>query len=273
MSAPDWLAAPVTTLALCWRLDRRDGVTLGFTAHDRDVGVGGIVHAARPGMVPSAISQSDGFDVDTLDLAGALTDDAITAADLLAGRWDGAALTLTAADWSDPAATPLVLARGELGDVTIRDGAFTVELRGPTALLERPVVESTTPDCRADLGDRRCRIDLGSRTRFARVVGASDAILTLDAAEPSANGYAFGRLRWFEGGNAGLVQAIAASAGATVTLRDPPFAAPAAGALVELTEGCDRRFETCCARFANAANFRGEPHLPGNDLLTRYGTD
>ena len=273
MSAPDWLVGPLTTLALCWRLDRRDGVTLGFTAHDRDLTVGGVVHAARPGMVPSAISQSDGFDVDTLDLAGALSDDAITAADLLAGRWDGATLTLAAVDWSDPTTAPLPLARGELGDVTVEDGAFTVELRGPTALLERPVVESTTPDCRAELGDRRCRVDLGARTRVARVVAASGAMLTLDAVEPVPNAYAFGRLRWFDGGNAGLAQAIAASDGATVTLRDPPFAAPAAGALVELVEGCDRRFETCRARFGNAANFRGEPHLPGNDLLTRYGTD
>ncbi len=35
-------------------------------------------------------------------------------------------------------------------------------------------------------------------------------------------------------------------------------------------ERCDKRLATCCERFANAANFRGEPHLPGNDLLTRY---
>jgi uncharacterized phage protein (TIGR02218 family) len=35
-------------------------------------------------------------------------------------------------------------------------------------------------------------------------------------------------------------------------------------------EGCDKRLETCRDRFANTLNFRGEPHLPGNDLLTRY---
>ena len=28
---------------------------------------------------------------------------------------------------------------------------------------------------------------------------------------------------------------------------------------------------TCSARFGNAVNFRGEPFLPGNDLLARYG--
>jgi uncharacterized phage protein (TIGR02218 family) len=273
MSAPAWLGTELTTMALCWRLDRADGVTLGFTAHDRDLTIGGVLYSARPGMLPSAISQSDGFDVDTLDCSGALTDDAITEADLVAGRWDGARVTLFAADWSDPAAATLPIASGELGDVTVTDGAFTVELRGPTALLERPVVERTSPDCRAELGDRRCRVDVAGRTRTARLVAADGATLTLDAAEPSPGAYAFGRLRWLDGANAGLSAAIMASAGARLTLREPPFAVPAAGTLVEIVEGCDRLFATCRARFANTANFRGEPHLPGNDLLLRYGTD
>ena len=42
------------------------------------------------------------------------------------------------------------------------------------------------------------------------------------------------------------------------------------GALVELIEGCDKSIATCAARFGNALNFRGEPYLPGVDLLTRY---
>ncbi|HKR91916.1 phage BR0599 family protein, partial [Novosphingobium sp.] len=33
---------------------------------------------------------------------------------------------------------------------------------------------------------------------------------------------------------------------------------------------CDHTLNTCAARFSNAANFRGEPFLPGNDLLVRY---
>jgi uncharacterized phage protein (TIGR02218 family) len=267
-----WLAGELTTMALCWRLDRADGVTIGFTAHDRDLTIAGVVYRSSPGMVPSAIRQSDGFDVDTLDVDGALTHDAITADDLAAGRWDGAALTLFAADWTDPAET-LVIARGEIGDVSIRDEAFTAELRGPTALLERPVVEQTSPDCRAALGDRRCRVDLAARTRFARIVAVADEVLTLDAAEPSVNAYGYGRLRWLDGANAALAAPILSSAGNTVTLRDPPAFPIETGALVELREGCDRLLSTCRTRFANAGNFRGEPYLPGIDLLTRYGTD
>ncbi|MBJ6122729.1 phage BR0599 family protein [Sphingomonas sp. BT553] len=72
------------------------------------------------------------------------------------------------------------------------------------------------------------------------------------------------------GANGGLDSAVAMSAGAQVTLRAPPVFAVTAGDLVELVEGCDRTLATCARRFGNAANFRGEPHLPGIDLLTRW---
>jgi uncharacterized phage protein (TIGR02218 family) len=79
-----------------------------------------------------------------------------------------------------------------------------------------------------------------------------------------------GRLRFISGANCGLTNVILAAEGTTVRVRDLPRAGVEAGCRVELREGCDKRFETCVERFANAANFRGEPHLPGNDLLTRY---
>ena len=77
-------------------------------------------------------------------------------------------------------------------------------------------------------------------------------------------------MRWFGGANGGLESAIAAADGVAVTLRAVPTFAVEAGALVETVEGCDKSLATCAARFGNAANFRGEPHLPGIDLLTRY---
>ena len=34
-----------------------------------------------------------------------------------------------------------------------------------------------------------------------------------------------------------------------------------------VTAGCDKRFDTCRDRFDNAVNFRGFPHIPGNDFV------
>jgi uncharacterized phage protein (TIGR02218 family) len=232
-----WLERPLTTLAFCWRVARRDGVTLGFTSHDRDIVRDGLTYRASPGMTPSAIGISDGFEVDMLDIAGALTGDAITDDDLLAGRWDGAAVRLTAVDWTDAGSDAVHIARGELGEVHVRDDAFTAELAGPTAVLARPVVEETSPTCRAALGDRRCRVDMAGRVRLARVAGWAEPVLTLDRAEPGGNVYGFGGLRWLGGENCGLGSVIASSEGDRLVLRDPPVAVPEAGTLVELTEG------------------------------------
>jgi uncharacterized phage protein (TIGR02218 family) len=82
--------------------------------------------------------------------------------------------------------------------------------------------------------------------------------------------YGYGRMRWIGGANSGLDTAIVHSAGTELTLREPPPFSVAPGDLVEIREGCDKRLATCRNRFANVVNFRGEPHLPGNDLLTRY---
>lgn len=266
-----WLDPMLTTLTLCWRLDRRDGVTIGFTTHDRDVAIHGLVYRAAPGMLPSAISISDGFDVDTLDVSGALTSDAVSAADLADGRWDGAKVRIFATDWEAPGEDILPLARGELGDIGIRDGAFTAEVRGPTAMLERPVSEQTSPECRAELGDRRCRVDMAGRRGFATVANVIDGSrILLDRAEPTGNAYGYGWLRWVDGANSGLRAAIVGSDGAIITLREAPPYPVEPGARIEICEGCDRSFATCRLRFQNSANFRGEPHLPGNDLLTRY---
>jgi uncharacterized phage protein (TIGR02218 family) len=270
MVMADFLRNELATVALCWRLERRDGVCLGFTTHDRELAIGGLVYRAAPGMLPSEIVLTDGFDLDTLDVEGALTSDAITGADLKAGRWDGTAIRVFMVDWEAPEGETLHLARGELGEVSIKGDAFEAELKGPTAALDRPVVEQTSPECRASLGDRRCRVDLAARTRLTQIIAVigEDQIEVGEAASHGA--YAYGRLRWLSGANSGLESAVMASSVAMLTLRDPPAFAAAEGDLVEIVEGCDRRLATCVERFGNAENFRGEPHLPGIDLLTRY---
>ena len=265
-----FLDGSLTTIALCWRIERRDGVALGLTDHDRDLVIDGLVHRAAPGMTPSAIKRSDGLDADTMDITGALTSAAIGERDLLAGRWDGARVALFACDWSGADTTRVALGEGTIGAVETDRGAFTAELRGASAALDRPVVEATSPECRAELGDRRCRVAMAGRRRFGRVVSVSVRTVTLDTTEPSANAYGAGLLRWIGGANSGLESAVALSDGATVVLRAEPALAVAAGDLVELIEGCDKSLATCAARFSNAANFRGEPYLPGIDLLTRY---
>jgi uncharacterized phage protein (TIGR02218 family) len=264
-----FLDGPLSTIALCWRIERRDGIAIGLTGHDRDLAIDGLLHRAAPGMTPSAIKRSDGLDADTMDVAGALTSTAISARDLAAGRWDGARVRLFAADWTG-ADGRVALGEGTIGAVETKNGAFSAELRGGSAALDRPVAEETSPECRAELGDKRCRVAMAARRRFARVVAVTGRTVTVDTAEPDRNAFGGGLLRWFGGTNSGLEGAIASSDGTSVTLRTEPVFAPLPGDQIELIEGCDKSLATCASRFGNAANFRGEPYLPGIDLLTRY---
>jgi uncharacterized phage protein (TIGR02218 family) len=260
----------VVTQALCWRVERGDGVMVALTDHDRDLVVDGIVHRAAPGMTPSAVVRGEGLEADTMEVTGALGAAAFRRDDLIAGRWDGARVVMSAVDWSDPAQVPVPLGEGRIGEVELTAEGFTAELRGAQARLERPVTEATSPACRATLGDGRCRVAMAPRRRFARVVACVGERVTIDAPDAVDDAYGEGVLRWFGGGNTGLASAVERSAGAVLTLRAPPVFAVTAGTLVQVSEGCDRRLATCAARFGNVANFRGEPFLPGIDLLTRY---
>lgn len=268
MSVDEMLSKPLVTLAFCWRIERRDGVTIGLTSHDRDLTIGGLLYRAAPGMTPSAIRCGIGLDGDDSDVTGALSSDAISEADLMAGRWDAAALEVRLTEWETPGAMWLPLASGRIGAVSRRGASFTAELVGAAAVLGAPVAPSTSPGCRAQLGDQACRIDMAGRRRIMMTHAVTESVVSFAGLEPGA--YAFGSLRWLGGDNCGLIQSILDNGVSDVALADPPPFAVEAGTMALLTQGCDRQLATCAGRFGNAVNFRGEPYLPGMDLLTRY---
>ncbi len=264
-----WMTGPVTNAAYGWRLERHDGVTLGFTSHDRDVQIDGLLYSARPGLEPTSIINSAGLDTDGLEISGSLTSDAIRDDDLRLGRWDDAQMQIFLFDWSDPAAGKRILATGSLGEISYSQNGFTAELKGPAAALGRAVIPTTSPTCRARFCDAACGLNRRRFVQMATVVSVQIDRVTLSAAPPS-NSVQYGSLRWLDGDACGLTSGIFAQSGAELTLTDPVRANILAGAHVEVFEGCDKTITTCQNRFANTINFRGEPYLPGNDALTRY---
>lgn len=262
------LSQPLCAFAFCWRLERRDGITIGLTSHDRTLSVDGLAYAPAPGITPSAILRGGDPGTDLTEVKGALTASALNEADLEAGRWDGAAAMLTLTEWTDPGALWLELARGTLGSVEQQGEGYSVALRGLGSVLDQPVAPATSPTCRARFGDAACTIDLRTHQVVAALVSTDGESVTFSGL--TADIYPFGQLRWLTGACTGLTQRIVDQTGDVLMLDEPPALAVTPGALGLLTQGCDKRLATCSARFANAVNFRGEPFLPGIDLLTRY---
>jgi uncharacterized phage protein (TIGR02218 family) len=258
----------LTSMALCWRLERKDGAGIALTSHDRPLLSEGILYEAAPGMMPASITRSLGLEPNSSEVAGALSSAALDEGDLELGRWDGASVQLNAIDWEDPGAEAIALLAGEIGSVATDGASFTADLSGAAAKLDRPVCPATSAECRAQFGDKQCRVDLAGRTIVATVVSSTAGAITLD--QNVDDTFVLGRLRYMSGDNCGLSTTILSAGGTDVQVRDLPRAPLRPGCRVELREGCDKRFETCVSRFGNAVNFRGEPHLPGNDLLTRY---
>lgn len=264
----------VTRIALNWRLTRADGVVLGFTSHDRDIAIDGVSYWARPGMTPSSVSLSAGFEPDSMEVEGVLDAAGIRAHDLDSGRWAGARLELFACDWDAPDLGQHRLLRASIGDVARElgtGGGFRVELVSDVAALELTGAPLCSPLCRASLGDARCGVDMAGRRLAVEAAGGAGHDVQLAAAVPDPDRFACGRMRVVTGPLAGVDRGVASVAGTSLTLQDPLWAAGLAGARLWLEEGCDRRFETCAARFGNALAFDGEPHVPGNDALIRYG--
>jgi len=254
--------------ATFWRVRRRDGITLGLTSHDRDLWFDGVLHRAAPGMVPSAIRRTADLSPDSAEVEGALTHDSIPAADLAGGRFDGAAVEIGVVDWSN--LDRAVLYRGEIGAVSEQAGSFSAELRSAKADLEADLVPRTSPTCRAQFCGPGCALSAAGFTHDGVVQSIDFAANRVAFSGATAAQMRDGRLRWLDGPHAGQQMEVIAvdETGFVLDLDlDPDLQM---GARAQLREGCDHTVQTCASRFGNAANFQGEPFLPGNDLIARY---
>ena len=259
---------PFTSLAFCWTLERADGAGIALSSGDRPFTSGGVSFEPEPGITPASITRSLGLEPHSAEVSGALSARALTNSDLLLGRWDFARVSVAAVDWDATADEPIQLLGGEIGEVSLSGESFSAELNGVSAKLSGPVCPSTSAECRAEFGDKACRVDLAARAIRARISSAEDNLLLCDQSLDQR--YVFGRLRYLSGTNCGLQTVILGVSEAQLMVRDRPRATIEPGTVIEIREGCDKLFATCVSRFNNAVNFRGEPHVPGNDLLTRY---
>jgi len=264
-----------TTLARCWAVVRRDGETYGFTDHDGELEFDGITFKADSGMTARAIMSGSGLSVDNSEAMGALSDAAITEADIEAGRFDGAEVTAWLVNWADVELRSLRFT-GTIGELRRSGGAFHAELRGLTELLNQPQGRGYQTPCQAILGDNACGFDLdadGFSTELeVEEIEDSRRFLfsELNTFEPAW--FERGRLTVLSGSAKGLVGAIKrdrfVDSIRQIEVWETFRAQIEAGDRIRIEAGCDKRSSTCRLKFNNFLNFRGFPDIPGDDWLT-----
>ena len=172
----DRIESGAAGLCHAWVLTRADGVRLGFTDHDRDLVVEGVVCRAASGWTAGAAQSEVGLAAGAASVSGGLDDAAITDANVETGLYDAAAVELWRVDWARPDLR-VRLWVGTLASIRREGGSFVAELAGPMAALERVVGRNYGRECDAVLGDGRCRVDVsafpgrGCDKRFATCVG------------------------------------------------------------------------------------------------------
>lgn len=267
----------VTTLCWCWTLtDAKDRV-FGFTDHDRPLTFNGVTHAAATGFAASEMEASLGLAVDNLDVAGALSSSALNEDDLVAGVFDNAAVQIWRVNWADPAQRVLMRS-GNLGEVSRSGTSFSAEVRGLAHQLNQPAGRLFQYGCDADVGDGRCGVDLtGPLYGADGVVNAAEdrrRFLVSGLSAHADGWFARGKLVWTSGANADLAMEVkvhrTSADGVVLELWQPMTRVVAAGDRFAISAGCDKQFATCREKFANQVNYRGFPHMPGNDFAVSY---
>ncbi|MEM9581919.1 MAG: DUF2163 domain-containing protein [Pseudomonadota bacterium] len=271
------LQSKATHVCRCWSVTRRDGFVFGFTDHDRPLSFDGITFKAESGMTARAMEQVTGLAVDNTQAVGALSDISVTESDINAGRFDGAEVKAWLVNWQEVAVRELQFS-GSIGEVKCIDGAFHAELRGLSEGLNQAVGAVFERGCSATTGDAQCGVDLQApEFSIEATIGLveSNRLLRFAPMVQFEDG-------WFKGGRCevmsgeaeGLVGSIKSDEikdGQRVIGLWEEFRAPlTAGDSVVLEVGCDKCCATCHSKFNNLKNFRGFPHIPGEDWLMGY---
>ena len=271
------LQTGATTLCRAWALSRKDGITYGFTDHDLPLEFEGITFRADSGLAARALQHATGLAVDNTEAVGVLSDAALREEDIQAGRYDGADVRAWLVNWKDVSQRVLQF-RGTLGEITRGKGAFTAELRGLTESLNQPEGRSFQSPCSAVLGDPACGFDVSQPGyHFEDMVEQIE-----DRKIFKFTGLTGFGGRWFEGGRfrvisgsgAGLIGLVKSDRLINNVRRFELWEAIGAevviGDTVRFEVGCDKRGKTCRDKFNNIVNFRGFPHIPGDDWMMAY---
>lgn len=155
------VALSTQTVRNCLKCTRVDGTVFGFTDHDRSLSISGTTYV--PGFRPFAVKSETGKPGNT-DIQAGFGSARVTAADIAAGLWDYCLVEHFRVNWSDLTQGVEKVSKGRLGQISRGRTGFTAELLGLMAHLDQIIGVLTSPACRAEFGDARCKVDLDPPT-------------------------------------------------------------------------------------------------------------
>lgn len=283
------LRGEVSTLALCWTIEKGNGEIIRSTDHDRDIEIASGRYAGRyrsvSNITGSDVRSTSDMSVDNMEVDGAISDEweipDITVAEIESGLLDNAPVEVFGVNYELPDQGQLIERRGYLGiPARDSDGRYKVEVRGIAQRLQQNVGWTYSERCNVvEFGDSRCGFNLAAATRTAVVTAVTsrrrfDIEITAGDPPPTATYFDGAKMTFTSGANSSFFREVkrATLVGDTLTITTwEEFPEdPVIGDILTLPPACDRLISTCRDVHNNTVNFRGYgAFIPGALALMR----
>jgi hypothetical protein len=162
-----------TTLSTGWKIIRKDGTIVRVTTNTSDVtedflfpspfAEGSQTYQAAEAVSRTNLASTADMDIDNVEIAGIFDSIQFDNEELRRGLFAGAEVLIFAFNYEETGDGAIRMFRGFFGDARVSDqGYFFIELRNIMEVFRRRIGELYSKDCRADLGDKRCRIPIST---------------------------------------------------------------------------------------------------------------
>ncbi len=244
----------------CWKIILKDSRVFRFTEHDQDILMRGERYLGC-GITDVNLIEKHVDKKSFSEISGVINKSFLSEKDILVGVLDDAELLIYYVDFVNSEQLSYLFKKQYINSVRCENGVFYANLSDLSHKLDAHVLESFSPKCRAMFCDEKCGLLSNDFTKEGIVKKVFNAFSFYDGERKEENHYYVnGTIEIFSNNQRDKFLVERFEDG-VVTFVPSLFFELREGDVYKIIAGCDKRLRTCCDKFDNAINFRGEPFI------------
>lgn len=260
----------VTSLVRCWKITTKDNDILGFTTSSQNLTYDGILYHYFSAKNMEKLNLNLDIKSDESALENIISHELINENDVISGKYNGAKIEIFLLDSENTEFGCVNLLTGFVDEIISDGNNFVAKVLGLKDKINKTIGDLYSPLCRANFCDKKCKLNIDNFKYNGTVIAGANSKNSFQSNVVKEDNYFnYGYVEFTSGKNIGQKVEIQQFKGGFFILK---LILPQ---IVEINDkfnvfvGCSKEFSTCCEKFKNAINFRGEPHLPGINIIFR----
>lgn len=262
-----------TNIVKCWKITFKDHTNLAFTTNDENILYENVLYNSLSANDVDNIKSNIDIKEDNFEIVNIISSNLIDKDDILNGKYDSAKVEIFLLDTQNLDKGKVVLLSGKISNIELKDDIFTAKVVGLKDEINKTIGEKYSPLCRCNFCDSRCKLSKNNFTFSGTITNVIDEVLFITDNEiilsKSSGYFDYGIIEFTSGNNIGQKMEVKQYNNGQFILQLNLPKNLAIGDTFNVVAGCNKEFSTCCNKFNNAINFRGEPHLPGMNILLK----